>query len=173
MTLISSYIIQSIALIPYLQLDLYFQWSLLILVKYTQPQKKHTTEIFSNFLFLGDKCLCKIDHWLENRLKAQNHSSVSSVYVLTALLITLGCVKLFPVLLIGNQGVTEKLEQNRTENQKIEAVISFGVAQWHFLCQMDYNFSASGKFFEDFYVAKLLRFKRLLNRIVIKSSNSI
>ena len=64
---------------------------------------------------------------------------MTSAYVQMAWFITLGCEQQsvsFPALLIGNQGVIEKLEQNKAESQKIATVSSFGVAQQHHLFRM-------------------------------------
>ena len=55
------------------------------ILTYTQQQKKHTTKIFSIIfgIFFKSKtvCRCTTDCWLANRLKTQNHFSVTSVYV--------------------------------------------------------------------------------------------
>ena len=96
-----------------------------VIVSYTQPQKKRTTKIFKIIFWdfcLGQNCLCTIGCWLENWLKTQSHSSVTSAYMQTAWFITLGCEQqstYFPALLIKYQGVIEKFEQNRPESQKI------------------------------------------------------
>ena len=99
-------------------------------------------------------------------LKMQNHSSVTSAYVETAWLITLGCEQQsvpLPALLIGNQCVIEKFEQSRPESRKIEIVTLFGVARRHLLSRvllhvLGYPFLASCKFFLDFSSAKLLNY---------------
>ena len=72
-----------------------------------------------------------IDCWQEDCLKTGNHSSVTSAYVQMAWFVTLGCEQQsvsFPALLIGNQGVIEKLEESRPESRKIETVTSLGIA---------------------------------------------
>ena len=56
---------------------------------------------------------------------------MTSAYQQMAWFITLGCEQQsvsFPALLIGNQGVIEKLEESRPESQKIEIVTSVGIA---------------------------------------------
>ena len=83
----------------------------------------------------------------------------------------------FLALLIGNQGLIEKLEQSKAERRKIKTATPFGVAQRHLLSRMllhvlDYLFPGSCKFFLDFSVAKLLRYNWLFNRIETENTNS-